>query len=470
MAADPSNNPDTKRYTYEWYVVGVCMVGYIFSFVDRQVVALMIDPIKHDLHLTETEFSLINGFAFSLFFAFVGLPIAYLADRFNRSRVIALGVTLWSLATAACGLSQTFVHMFVSRMVVGVGEAALTPAAHSMLADYFPREKLGRAVGTYAIGSFIGAGIAFLIGGYIIALLRGVPSVALPVIGAVHAWQVTFFIVGLPGLLLALLVVLTVRNPVRQGLATDSYGNVAKVSIPNVLRFIARHRKTFLCHFSGYTFYAMSLFCLMNWTPAFYMRHFGMTPVQAAYALGVIMLTTNTLGVLAGGTFTDWLLHIGYQDAPMRAGMIGALCMLVPAVAFTQVASRELSFALLVVAMFFASFPMPISTAAMQILSPNQMRAQVGAIFLVFNSLVGLGAGMVIVAVMTDKLFKSPLAVGNSMSIEICVASLLAASFLGLGCKHFRHSLASEEAKLRKSPDSADLDNAGGAAVPTAAH
>ncbi|MCM3536322.1 MFS transporter, partial [Cellulosimicrobium funkei] len=160
--------------------------------VDRQVLVLMIEPIKRDLHLSDTQFSLLNGFAFSLFYAVMGLPVAYLADRYARPRIISLGIALWSVATAACGLSQQFVQMFVARMGVGVGEAALSPGAYSMLADYFPKEKLGRAVAVYSLGSFIGGGIAFLIGGYVIALLKHASAFTLPVVGQVHAWQVTF--------------------------------------------------------------------------------------------------------------------------------------------------------------------------------------------------------------------------------------------------------------------------------------
>ncbi len=187
MSASLPRAADGKRYTYEWYVVVICMLAYVFSFVDRQVLVLMIEPIKRDLHLTDTQFSLLNGFAFSLFYAVMGLPVAYLADRYARPRIISLGIALWSIATALCGLSQHFVHMFVARMGVGVGEAALSPGAYSMLADYFPKEKLGRAIAVYSLGSFIGGGVAFLIGGYVIALLKHASAFTLPIVGQVHA-------------------------------------------------------------------------------------------------------------------------------------------------------------------------------------------------------------------------------------------------------------------------------------------
>lgn len=436
----------TKRsYAYEWYVVVICMLAYIFSFVDRQILALMIEPIKHDLQLSDTQFSLLHGLAFSLFYAVMGIPIALLADRYSRPKIIAIGVAFWSLATAACGLSRNFAHMFLARIGVGVGEAALSPATYSMLSDMFPRDKLGRAVGIYSIGSFIGGGMAFLIGGYVINLLKSVDSVVVPWIGAMRPWQVTFFIVGLPGLLVALLILLTVRDPQRLGLRRSADGQAKKPTIRDTFRFLGRHRRTFFCHYLGFSFYAMVLFALLGWTPAFYMRKFGMSPVDVGYMLGVVVLVANTAGVFCGGWLMDALAKRGYRDAPLRAGVIGAIGMALPAVAFTQVDSVGVSVALLLPAMFFASFPMPTSTAAMQILPPNQIRAQVSALFLLISNLIGLGLGTTAVALLTDRLFMNPGAVGQSLSLLIGGATVLCVGLLGAGCGSYRQSLTREE-------------------------
>lgn len=433
-----------RRYAYEWYVVVICMLAYIFSFVDRQILALMIEPIKRDLQLSDTQFSLLHGLAFSLFYAVMGIPIALLADRYSRPKIIAIGVAFWSLATAACGLSRSFAHMFLARIGVGVGEAALSPATYSMLSDMFPRDKLGRAVGVYSIGSFIGGGMAFLIGGYVINLLKSVDSVVVPWVGAMRPWQVTFFIVGLPGLLVALLIVLTVRDPQRLGLRRAADGQAQKPSIRDTFRFLGRHRRTFFCHYLGFSFYAMVLFALLSWTPAFYMRRFGMSPVEAGYMLGVVVLVANTAGVFCGGWLMDGLAKRGYRDAPLRAGVIGAVGMALPAVAFTQVDSLWLSVGLLLPAMFFASFPMPTSTAAMQILPPNQIRAQVSALFLLISNLIGLGVGTTAVALLTDRLFGNPGAVGQSLSLLIAGATVLCVLLLAAGCASYRQSLTQE--------------------------
>lgn len=455
MAVAPRDVLSKSSYVYEWYVVLVCMLAYVFSFVDRQVLALMIEPIKRDLQISDTQFSLLQGFAFSLFYALMGMPIAYLADRFARPRIIAIGIALWSLATAACGASQNFLQMFVARMGVGVGEAALSPATYSMLSDLFPREKLGRAVGVYSLGSFIGGGMAFLIGGYVIGLLKQMATVTIPVIGTIRSWQITFLIVGLPGILIALVFLLTVRNPQRKGLTRDTTGKQERVSIVRALRFIGSHRKTFSCHYLGFSFYAMTLYCLMSWTPAFYIRHFGFTPMRAGYTLGTILLVANTTGVFAGGWLSDALLKRGRTDGPMLAGLIGAIGLLLPAVAFTQVENLNASLALLVVAMFFASFPMPTSTAAMQMLAPNQMRAQISAVFLLVSNLIGLGVGTTVVALITDKVLASPKAVGVSMSIVNLVATLLAISLLWLGCAHFRRSIIREDQHKARAVENA---------------
>ena len=444
MTTLTSKNPLTvqkKSYAYEWYVVTLCMVAYIFSFVDRQVLALMIEPIKADLQLSDTQFSLLHGLAFSLFYAFMGMPIAYLADRFSRPKIIALGVVFWSIATAACGLSKNFLQMFLARIGVGVGEAALSPSAYSMFSDMFPREKLGRAVGIYSVGSFVGGGVAFLVGGYVIALLKNADTIEVAFLGAMKAWQLAFFIVGLPGVIVGLLIWLTVRNPERKGAQLDANGQVKKVALSDGLRFLGLHRATFSCHYLGFSFYAMALFCMMSWSPAFYIRKFGMSPVEAGYMLGTVLLVANTVGVVFGGWLTDHLAKRGHSDAAMRTGVIGAIGMIVPAVAFTQVDQLWLSVSLLVPAMFFASFPMPASTAAMQVLSPNQVRAQISAGFLLVSNLLALGLGTTLVALITDRYFGSPAAVGDSMAIVSFCASLLAILLLFKGCKHFRESM-----------------------------
>lgn len=433
-----------KSNAYAWYVVLLCMLAYIFSFIDRQILALMIEPIKADLNLSDTQFSLLHGLAFSLFYAFMGLPLAYLADRFSRLKIIAVGIVFWSIATALCGLSKSFIQLFFSRMGVGVGEATLSPAAYSMFSDMFSKDKLGRAVAVYSSGSFVGGGIAFLVGGYVIGLLKNMSLIEVPLLGAIKAWQMAFILVGLPGVFIGLLFVLTVRDPQRKGQRLDAQGHVEKTSMKKAFKFIKKHSTTFGCHYFGFTFYAMALYCLISWTPAFYMRKYGLTPTEAGYMLGTVMLVANTLGVFCAGWLNDWFIQKGRKDAPMITGVMGIVGLIIPMIVFTQVSELWLSVALLVPAMFFASFPMPISTTAMQMLAPNQIRAQISAVFLLISNLVAVGIGTTLVALMTDKIFGNPLMVGMSLSIVGACSCVMAFILLKKGCKAFSASMQQE--------------------------
>lgn len=433
-----------KSNAYAWYVVLLCMLAYIFSFIDRQILALMIEPIKADLNLSDTQFSLLHGLAFSLFYAFMGLPLAYLADRFSRPKIIAVGIVFWSIATALCGLSKSFFQLFFSRMGVGVGEAALSPAAYSMFSDMFTKDKLGRAVAVYSSGSFVGGGIAFLVGGYVIGLLKNMSLIEVPLLGAIKAWQMAFILVGLPGVFIGLLFILTVRDPQRKGQRLDAQGQVEKTSMKKAFKFIKKHSTTFGCHYFGFTFYAMALYCLISWTPAFYMRKYGLTPTEAGYMLGTVMLVANTLGVFCAGWLNDWFIQKGRKDAPMITGVIGIVGLILPMIAFTQVSELWLSVTLLVPAMFFASFPMPISTTAMQMLAPNQIRAQISAVFLLISNLVAVGIGTTLVALVTDKIFGNPLMVGTSLTIVGTFSCILAFILLKKGCKAFSASMQQE--------------------------
>ncbi|WP_138379475.1 spinster family MFS transporter [Luteithermobacter gelatinilyticus] len=434
---------EKKSYAYPWYVVFICMVAYIFSYVDRQILSLLIEPIKADLKLSDTQFSLLHGLAFSLFYASMGIPMAYLADRFSRPKVIAIGVLVWSIATVACGITKNFIQMFLARMNVGIGEAALSPAAYSMIADYFPKEKLGRALAVYSIGSFIGGGLALIIGGAVIDMVSSADEISLWGIGIVRPWQVTFFIVGFPGILVALVIYLTVKNPPRRNLvAVKNNAEEDAVSFWRALHFMKQHSRTFVYMFSGFSFAAMGLFCVLSWSPAFYMRRFGMTAGEVGYVIGVIMLICNTLGVLGSGWLTDYFQKIGKSDASIRAGMCGGIGLLIPISLYPVADNMMVSFVLLAAALFFSSFPLATSAAAMQILVPNRMRAQVSALFLFFSNIFGLTIGSLLVATMTDRVFQDETAVGYSIMTVGGVATLAHIILLYKGLKYFRESLS----------------------------
>ena len=415
-----------------WYIVLVCMVAYILSFIDRQILSLLIGPIQADFQINDTEFGLLSGLAFSIFYSTMGIPIASLSDRVSRPAVIATGIAVWSLATAACGLAGSFIVLFSARVLVGAGEAALSPATYSLIGDLFPREKLGRATAVYSIGSFLGAGVAFLVGATIISLISEHGSTL--VLGyEFRSWQLVFLIVGLPGLLLALLVILTMRDPL-------SASARAQEQVPDfgaVLRLLADQRGIFVPHIIGFTFAAMALFAILGWSPAYLMRTFGLNAAESGFWLGLIAIFAGGGGVLTSGWLMDRLNRSGRRDAPFLTGMIGAAGVVIPTGLLPFANTLESGLTLLAASLFFASFPMPPSTAVMQIAAPPRMRSRVSAIFLFSNSMIGVTVGSLLVGLLNDQVFNSAAAVGSSIGIVAAGAAILAVLVLAPGRKPF---------------------------------
>src|SRR5262245_55990639 len=185
---------------YPYYVLGVLFVVYIFNFIDRQILAILLQPIKEDLKISDTALGFLTGFAFAVFYTFAGLPLARLADRWVRRSLIAISIALWSVMTATSGLARGFSDLALARIGVGIGEAGATPPAHSLLSDYFPPEKRATALALYASGVPVGVGLGFWLGGWI---------------NDTYGWRMAFFVIGLPGVVMALIVRLTVREPIR---------------------------------------------------------------------------------------------------------------------------------------------------------------------------------------------------------------------------------------------------------------
>jgi len=431
----------TGSLVYPWYIVSLCMLAYIFSFIDRQIISLLIDPIRADLQISDTQFSLLHGLAFAMLYALAGIPIARLADSRSRPLIISVGIFVWSLATVACGTAKSFIQLFLSRMAVGVGEAALSPAAYSMITDSFPKSKLGLALAVYSSGSFLGGGLALIIGGAAIALVEQWGTLTLPLIGLVKPWQMTFFLVGLPGLLVAAMFYLTVKDPERKGVAkrTDKQGNVldTNFSFAEVLRYMGEHKASFAAHYLGFGFLAMALFALMNWGPAYFLRKYGMPVREVGLYLGLVVLIGNSAGVLVSGWIIDRLTRRGFHDAPLRAAIIGGLGVVIPAALFSQVTGFAGSLALLAIALFFGSFPLATSAAALQMMAPNRMRAQVTALFFLSMNILGITGGSTLVALCTDFVFRDETLVGYSMSLISSLAVIIGVLLLLWGLKYF---------------------------------
>ncbi|HUA19463.1 MAG TPA: MFS transporter [Bryobacteraceae bacterium] len=409
---------------YAWYVVIVLTAIYMLSFVDRQILSLLVGPIKRDLAISDTRIGLLQGLSFALFYTVMGLPLGRAADKRNRRNLVSACILVWSLFTGLCSVAKSFWSLFLTRIGVGIGEAGLSPAAYSMLADYFPSERLGVAISVYYMGVFLGSGAALLVGGSIVDALVRSPLMTLPLLGTIASWRVTFLLVGFPGLVFAALVY-TVREPLRRDLLKAADGRTAQLSLGQSIAEM-RLRWTSLIGLSFVTvFQALANYALTAWSPTFFIRVHGWTAGQAGRALAWILVTAGCLGIYAGGVLSDrWLRH-GVAEAPLKVSTVSALGTLVFLPAALLVGQPGWTLALLVPGVFFLALPMGIVVAALQRIFPNQVRGQVSALLLFLLNLGGLSLGPLLPGVFNDYLFHNGKMVGASLALTIGGAAVL---------------------------------------------
>jgi MFS family permease len=417
--------PSGRGGVYPWYVVAVLLLAYIVSFVDRQSVTLMVGPLKRALSLSDTQISLLHGMAFALFYTFLGLPIGRLVDVFNRRKIVIAGVTLWSLMTAGCGLAGNFGSMFLFRMGVGFGEATLSPSAYSMISDYFPRRSRGRALAIYTLGIPIGIAIASMAGGAIIEHLSKTGGMSIALLGHMEAWQLAFLIIGLPGLLIALLMY-TVREPVRRECLTGAGASKA-LPVRQVAGFVAERWRALGSMFLGFSLIIVANYAVLAWVPTLFIRTHGWSIARIGFWFGLANGLFGTLGSYAGGWLVDSLAARGYRDAPVRAVLYGSLLALPFAVLAPLVSSPAVALLLFAVATFFLFIQTGVAPYALQSIVPNQMRGQLAALQLLVQNFVGLGFGGTSVALLTDYAFKDERMVGYSMSVVVLIVLPLSA-------------------------------------------
>jgi MFS family permease len=429
---------------YAWYVVSVLTLVYVFSFIDRQILNLLVREVRRDLQITDTQVSLLMGFGFAFFYAIFGIPLGRLADRRSRRTIVAVGFVFWSIMTAGCGLARNFWQMLLLRMGVGVGEAALSPAAYSLISDYFPKERRATAISVYSMGIYIGSGLAFLLGGMVVKLVQTREAWTFPLIGQTRPWQVIFFIVGLPGVLLALLMY-TVREPMRRGLkqvqAADGTARAADVPLGEVLRYLVLNWKTFVCHTVGFALLSFSSYGTSAWVPTMFVRNHGWTSSRAGIVYGLVVGIFATLGVVAGGWVSDRMAKRGSRDATMRVGLFVSAAWFPVGMLYPLMSNAWLAVAFLIPSAFLASAPFGVAPAAIQQIMPNEMRGQASAIYLFVVNLIGLGIGPTAVALCTDYVFHNDNRVNYSILIVCTLAHVASTLLLWQGLKPFGESL-----------------------------
>jgi MFS family permease len=431
-AAEESAAAQARHYSpaYSWFVVLFLMLLLTSSFIDRTILSLLVKPIRHDLNLTDTEYSYLAGLAFVVLYTVTGIPLGWLADRWSRRLLIAGGVALWSVMTASCGLANTFWRLFASRIGVGIGEATLSPCSYALISELFPPERRARPLSVFTLGIPIGSGLALMIGGTVIDAITRFGPVNIPFVGETRPWQTVFMIVGLPGLILALLTLLIVRETPQRLLKTAD----EQPSFGAVLAYMGRH-------LGVYANLAVSLGCFAiygyggtAWLPSYLQRVHGFSASEAGLFLGGSVLVMGVSGSVACGWFADQLVQRGRRDALSLTGIPYAVGMVLTASLGTIVTVPWLSLTLVALQGFFSLTWAGVNIATLQTVTPVRMRGQVSATYLFFTNMIGLGIGPTAIAASTDHIFHRDSAVGWSIAL-VGTASMVVACLILLAGK-----------------------------------
>jgi MFS family permease len=405
---------------------------WLMAYLDRAVIALLATSIKHSLNVTDVEIGVLQGIAFSVVYIVVALPVGWLADRANRRNIILFGVCIWSLATIACGLARSYHELALSRMMMGFGEACLTPASMSMIADYFARTARGRAIGVVTGAATLGSVLSSLIGGGILKICGGA-AVAIPLIGLAEPWQITFIALGAPGFLIALLL-LTVREPSRR--QAPKKAMPVETSAGSFARVLARRWRVFLPIYLALMFSVFAGYGSAAWMATVAIRRYALSPAYVGLVGGSVGLVMGTLAPVVVGMVSDW--------AGGRWPRTGRLWTI--AVLFTAQIPLIAGWAFLPVpfAIFLALSTLNGVAGAglpstgyilLQELVPNHMRAQAVALFVTISSFIGMGFGPVVIALVTEDVFHDEMKIGYAVAAVslICVVLGLFATLSAIG-------------------------------------
>jgi MFS family permease len=422
------------------------MLAYTLSFIDRQVLGLLVQPIKAEFGVTDTQVGLLQGFAFALFYTVFGLPMGRIVDRWSRRNLVAAGVCVWSVMTTLCGAATTYGGLFLARMGVGVGEATLSPAAFSMISDLFRRGPLATAMSVYSMGVFVGAGLAFMLGGAVVQAVSSMPPVTIPLLGELGAWRLAFLIAGVPGLLLTF-VILRLPEPERTDLLRTPGGRVATLSVAEVAREVGRRWRPVAGITTGMACHAVCMYGTFAWTPTHFIRRFDWSPGQAGLAIGLVVLVAGCAGMVIGGRLADRWQRGGALDAPLRVAVLAAVLAAASGVAALTAGRPEFAVALLVPMLMSLAMPIGSVFASMQLIFPNQVRGQASALFLCLISLVGISLGPLLPAWLSDQYFGGGAAIGHALAWSVGVAALgMAVAFAAAGPSYRHHRAAHDRA------------------------
>jgi MFS family permease len=434
-----SDTPDSEySKQYQWYVIITLMIGYLFAFLDRTMIGLMVAPIQTDLDISDTQMSLLMGLAFTILYSIAGVPMGFLADRWNRVNLIKYGAVIWCLTTAACGLSTSYVQLFVARVFVGLGEATLMPSANSLISDYFKPQERATALSVFNLGIAGGAGLSLILGGWLIATLTASGGIqwGIAIVDNLAPWQIVFVFLGLSGLVFVALMA-GVKEPVRTGRVTTD----AQWTVKQTLTYFRQNVKFYAAICMTMTMLSIVSFGALAWMPTYFIRLYGWTPAQAGFYFGVASLIASVTGMIFAGWWIDRRRSRGEADAAWRALIFGITIFIPCYVIAPLLPTPWMTIAVMTIGVFGASVATIASPTILMTGTPNEARGTaVALIYLVIN-LLGSGFGPTIVAVLTDYVFKDPSAIGWSLSIAFLIGYVGSVIAVWFGLPHYQQRL-----------------------------
>lgn len=428
-----------------WASVLILFLAYTSAFIDRQILSLLVGPIRADLHISDTQFSLLQGFAFTLFYALFGIPIGRLVDRLDRGATLAAGIALWSGFCGLGGLSRSFGQLFLLRMGVGVGEATVVPVTYSLLGDYFTPGGRGFALGVFGSGVYFGLGGALLLGGGLIGLLDGIGSVNVPILGILHPWQATLLAVGISGIVVALMALLLYepRRGIKPAASAPGQREDRKTMCNSTWSYYRSIRAAIVLHHLCVAFMSMVIYSILTWTPEYFRRTFGIAPSLSGPRMGIMIFAAGTLGVIAGGALSDRAFRQGAPSARLIV-LLAASALAIPATAvFAFGTSPDIALVGLGGVVLCVSTLTSVGAAGVQDLLPQDMRGLGAAIFQLVVNLVGLGIGPTVIAVMTDYVFGNEQSLSTSLGVGLPIMLMIAAVLAYCGLKPYAEAARS---------------------------
>ncbi|MBT0669234.1 MFS transporter [Novosphingobium profundi] len=423
--------PDIR---YAWYVLALLTLAYALAILDRVSIALLIEPLQASLHIDDTQFGLLQGLAFSMVYSLLGLPLGLLSDRRRRMTILVAGLALWSLATIGCSLATTFHELFFARMLVGVGEAALVPVASSLIADFFAPAIRPKAYGIFVTGSSLGTAAAMALGGLFLGWADGLIAGLPRLFGAMEPWQIVFILCGAPGLVLALLLAVTGREPVRQGGHAPTQG----LSVGPLLALFRQRPAAFGLFMLGSVLNLVCVYAIVGWFPALFIRAHGWDAGWTGKVLGMVGLPVSIFAALNSGWVIAWLTRRGHADAPVLCAMGCALSMVVFGTLACLAPSGGWALVGYALNALFVNWNTSAVYSGFAQITPNSLRAQIIALQTIASGLIALTLGNFLVGYLSDTLFTGPAGIAWSLGCVFFVCGLAALGVLAGARRGFR--------------------------------